>query len=496
MQLNLSNVEYTYPTASDPALRGVSVTFPQGWTGIVGDNGGGKTTLALVACGILQPDAGAVTPALFARYCAQDATEAPGDLEDFARAYDSLAVRLRSDLAIEDDWHERYGTLSGGQQKRLQVACALWANPDVLAMDEPTNHVDATTRRVISAALARYPGVGLLVSHDRELLDSLCSQCLFVANGNAVLRPGGYSQASSQAALERSSTIHARETARKEKTRIERETQRRREEASRAASKKSLKGADKHDSDARFKKNIYVVSGQDGKAGKLSLRMAGRLDSVNAKLSSSFVEKRYDADVWLDAEPSRRKVLLRMKPLVLALGEATLSMPALFIGNTDHIALVGDNGTGKTTLVKRIVANLPESARTLYIPQEPDEGQKRAALDALRDLPSERRGRALSVVAQLNSNPDRVLEGDTVSPGEMRKLMLALGILDSPEIIVMDEPTNHLDLASTEAMERMLSAYPGALLLVSHDAALVDAATSITWRIKAAGDGMSFHLLR
>jgi ATPase subunit of ABC transporter with duplicated ATPase domains len=104
-------------------------------------------------------------------------------------------------------------------------------------------------------------------------------------------------------------------------------------------------------------------------------------------------------------------------------------------------------------------------------------------------LPPEARGRALSIVAQLNSEPERLLEGDAISPGEMRKLMLALGILDSPELIIMDEPTNHLDLGSTEALERVLSAYPGALLLVSHDATLLGATTSISWRIGRGESG-------
>ena len=130
------------------------------------------------------------------------------------------------------------------------------------------------------------------------------------------------------------------------------------------------------------------------------------------------------------------------------------------------------------------MTGLPDSTRALYIPQEPDEQQRRAALAALRGLSDVRRGRVLSTIAQLNSDPDRVLEGDEVSPGEMRKLMLALGILESPELVVVDEPTNHLDLGSTEALERLLSAYPGALLLVSHDAALVQAATGIIWRIR------------
>ena len=342
MQLNLSNIEYTYPAATEPALRGVSATFPKGWTGIVGDNGGGKTTLALLACGLLRPDSGSVSPPLLSLYCPQDATEPPQNLEEFALAYDGHATRLRRNLGIETDWLWRYDTLSGGQQKRLQVACALWAAPDVLAVDEPTNHVDATTRHAISTALLRFGGVGLLVSHDRELLDALCSQCLFVRDGIATMRPGGYTQANDQALIERSSVIHAHEAARREKARIEREAQRRREEASRSSGKRSLNGVGKHDSDARYKKRIAVVSGQDGKAGRLASRMEGRLVGAKEKLAAMRVEKRYDADVWLDAAPSRRKVLLRMGPQTLTLGDVMLSVPALHIGNVDHVGLIGD----------------------------------------------------------------------------------------------------------------------------------------------------------
>ena len=509
MQLNLSNIEYTYPSAVEPTLRRVTATLSEGWTGFVGDNGSGKTTLARIVCGLLQPDVGVVSPSLFSTYCAQSANESPSNLFDFAVAYDDLAIRLRNELSIEDDWSWRFDTLSCGQQKRLQIACALWSAPDVLVVDEPTNHVDASTRRALFVALSKFKGVGVLISHDRELLDALCSQCLFIANGTVIMRPGGYSQASSQVALERSSAIHVREIAQKEKARIEREAQRRREEASRVQARRSGKGIAKNDSDARAKKRHYIVSGQDGKAGKLSARMQDRLEKAEDDVADSKVEKRYDAHVWLDAEPSKRKVLFRMEPGRIAVGESLLSLPALFIGNTDHIGLVGDNGSGKTTLVKKIIASISADTslidtsfmdatfantgradtRVLYIPQEPDIAQKENTLKKIRELPSVYRGQVLSIVAQLNSDPDCILEGDAVSPGEMRKLMLALGILESPELLVMDEPTNYLDLGSTEALERLLSVYPGALLLVSHDASLVSSATSITWRIQKSEDG-------
>ena len=513
MQLNLSNIEYTYPLAVEPTIRNVTATFPAGWTGFVGDNGSGKTTLARIVCGLLRPDAGVVSPSFFSTYCAQSTEEPPGNLEDFAVAYDRAAIKLRNELSIGDEWPWRFDTLSCGQQKRLQVACALWSAPDVLVVDEPTNHVDASTRHALFTALSKFKGIGVLISHDRELLDALCSQCLFIANGTVIMRPGGYSQASSQVALERSSAIHAREIAQKEKARTEREAQRRREEASRVQTRRSGKGIAKNDSDARAKKRHYIVSGQDGKAGKLSARMQDRLEKAEDDVADSKVEKRYDAHVWLDVEPSKRKVLFRMEPGCISVGESLLSLPALFIGNTDHIGLVGDNGSGKTTLVKKIIASISADSssidtslidtsfmdatantdradtRVLYIPQEPDVLQKEKTLKKMRELSNAQRGQVLSIVAQLNSDPDCILEGDTVSPGEMRKLILALGILESPELLVMDEPTNYLDLGSTEALEQLLSVYPGALLLVSHDASLVSSATSITWRIQKSEDG-------
>ncbi|MBS5329011.1 MAG: ABC-F family ATP-binding cassette domain-containing protein, partial [Atopobium sp.] len=350
MQLNLSNIEYTYPSAVEPTLHDVTITLPQGWTGFVGNNGSGKTTLARIVCGLLQPDKGVISPSVFSVYCAQNATETPPNLFDFAVAYDDAAIKLRRELSLEDDWPWRFETLSCGQQKRLQVACALWASPDVLVVDEPTNHVDESTRYALFAALSQFKGIGVLISHDRELLDKLCTQCLFVANGTANMKSGNYSQASSQVELERSSTLHAKEAAQKEKTRLERETQRRREEASRVQARKSGRTIDKHDSDARAKKRGYIVSGQDGKAGKLAVRMWDRLEKATGKATGIRVEKQYDSNIWLDSEASKRKVLLRMEPNNILMGASCLQTPPLFIGNTDHIGVVGDNGCGKTTL--------------------------------------------------------------------------------------------------------------------------------------------------
>ncbi len=491
MQLSLQHLTYTYPSCADPVLRDVSATLPCGWTGLVGDNGCGKSTLARVACGRLAPDSGAVAPRLFSIYCEQDATAAPDSLHDFAVAYDRDAVALRRDLGVEEDWPWRYETLSSGQQKRLQVACALWQRPDMLVMDEPTNHVDVPTREAVTAALARFKGVGLLISHDRALLDALCSQCLFMAAGQVTARTGGYSQGRGQEQLERETAVRQRDQAKRERKRLAGEAQRRREEASRAAGMRSCRNLDPKDHSGKARVKLAVYTGKDGVAGKLSSRMEGRLARAEETLASVKVEKRYDGDLWMRAEPSARKVLHRQPELALALGERRLLVPPLSIGNTDHIALTGPNGAGKTTLVREVVRRLDPSVRALAIPQEPTAEQCRGALSRLATLDSRSRGLVLAVAAALNSDPDRLVEGERTSPGEMRKLMLGLGMLDAPELIIMDEPSNYLDLHSVEALERLLAAFPGALLLVSHDAALLAATTSMCWEISESSPGTS-----
>lgn len=483
MQLSLQHLTYTYPTCVDSVLRDVSATLPCGWTGLVGDNGCGKSTFARIACGRLAPDRGTVAPRLFSVYCEQDASAEPDALYDFAAAYDRDAVVLRRDLGVEDDWPWRYDTLSCGQQKRLQVACALWQRPDLLVMDEPTSHVDAPTREAIAAALARFKGVGLLISHDRALLDALCVQCLFMAEGRLTVRPGGYSQGRGQGELERKAALRQREQAKREKKRLAGEAQRRREEASRAAGMRSCRNLDPKDHSGKERVKLAVYTGKDGVAGKLSSRMESRLSRAEETLAQVKVEKRYDGDLWMRAEPSARKVLYRQPEMTLALGERQLLVPPLSIGNTDHIALTGPNGAGKTTLVSEVARRIDPTARVLVIPQEPTAEQCRDALSRLASLDSRSRGRVLAVAAALNSDPDRLVEGERTSPGEMRKLMLGLGILDEPELIIMDEPSNYLDLHSVEALERLLAAFPGALLLVSHDAALLEATTSVCWEI-------------
>lgn len=488
MQATLSNVRYSYPGASTTVLDGVSATFPEGWTGIVGNNGCGKSTLARIAAGILMPDRGTVAPAgILAAYCEQDASRPPALLADFACAWDRTAVRLRADLGIEEGWPWRFDELSSGQQKRLQVATALWQEPDLLVLDEPTNHVDAPTRRAIVEALRSFRGVGLLISHDRALLDALVERCLCFEAGGVALRPGTYAEGAAQAALEAKSAQRQRQDAKREVARIQAEAARRSNAASQSAARRSARHLDPKDHDGKGRIKLAIYTGKDGVAGKLSTRMNARLERAQKALDGTRVPKEYAGDIWMDAEPSPRKVLLRSAARTIERGSHQLRVPELFVGNGDHIGLAGPNGAGKTTLLGCLMAEAPEGVGMLFVPQELGKDQAEAALAALREAPRSERGRVLSIVAQLNSDPDRLMDGGEASPGELRKLLLAQGILRRPALIAMDEPTNHLDLGSVEALERVLRAFPGALLLVSHDPQLLQATTDIRWQLVPEG---------
>lgn len=485
MQLALSGVSFAYPSALEPILSNVTVTFPDGWTGLLGDNGCGKSTLARIACGQLEPDAGSVTRGLVCAMCNQEVDRAPDGLYDFAADYGREARELRQIFRIGDDMPWRFDELSFGERKKLQIATALWQHPDVLVADEPTNHLDVDARAQLTAALARFRGIGILVSHDRELLDALVDRCVsFEPGGRLVVRPGGYTAAHGQTELERAAIARERAQAKERLGRLAAERDRRAHEAARAAARRSKRHIDPKDKSAKAKIDLAIYTGQDGAAGRQAVQMNAQIAAAKARVDAAFVHKRYDGDLWLDAQPSPRKTVAHIPATRIPCGPGDLVIPRLYLGNTDHVGVVGPNGAGKSTLLAHIRTLLASDLELLDIPQELNAEQRAQVVNAVRGLSPVGRGRVLSTVAQLNSDPDRILEGGCTSPGELRKLMLALGMLRHPVLIIMDEPTNHLDLHSTEALEHALAAYPGALLLVSHDHAFLRACTSRTWEVR------------
>lgn len=167
------NLAFGYEEAATVLFSGLTFHFPTGWTGIVGANGAGKTTILKLATGELTPDEGQVQAPDGAIYCPQRTDAPPIGLEELLGASEGEAQSIKGRLGIEADWPARWQTLSHGERKRAQVGVALWRRPPVLAIDEPTNHLDLPSIECLEEALKDCPCGLLLVSHDVRFLERL-----------------------------------------------------------------------------------------------------------------------------------------------------------------------------------------------------------------------------------------------------------------------------------------------------------------------------------
>ena len=480
------NVSFGYDTASVPLLTDVSLHFPPGWSGIIGANGCGKTTLLQLAVGKLEPQQGQVQSLAEAVYCPQRTDEPPPFFDALLDATDGYAQRLKGQLEVAETWRGRWHTLSHGERKRAQIGVAVWRRPQILAIDEPTNHLDAAARDLLITALQSFQGVGLLVSHDRALLDTLCQQCVFIDPPQAVLRPGGFSQGSRQAEAEARRADKQYAHAKRERQRMEREAHRRRAAAAQAHHKRSKRGLAKKDHDARGRKNLARATGKDGVGGKLLRQLDARLDRARHTQAAISVTQTSALGIWMPGAQSKRATLFSLPACRLPLGpERWLHVPSLTMRPDDRIALTGANGSGKSTLITRLIKSVelpPE--RVTYIPQEIPRQQAEDIVSQTRSLAKDKRGQLMTIISRLGSRPQRLLETGQPSPGEVRKLLLALGMVYTPHLIVMDEPTNHLDVPSIECLEAALQDCPCGLLLVSHDEYFLSRLTKTRWQIR------------
>lgn len=269
-----------------------------------------------------------------------------------------------------------------------------------------------------------------------------------------------------------------------EARRLSAEAVRRKAEANGAQRKRSKRHLALHDSDGRAKIDAAIVSGADGRAGRIARQLEGRVSQVLEELDSYHIERRYDPHFWLPGSRAERPVLIHLDPAVVSMGERTLKIPELTIQRDDKIAINGANGTGKSTLIRTILekSTLPQD-HLIYIPQEIDAEESARIMSVVNNLPADELGQVMTIVSCLGTRPHRLVGNDDVSPGELRKVLLALGIARKPWLIVMDEPTNHLDLPAIECLENALAECPCALLIVSHDKRFISRVANTEWNL-------------
>lgn len=475
-RLRLEGVEFAFgPT---PILHNVNLLLEPGWTGLVGANGCGKTTLLQLLHGTLSPDNGAIhRSGLASHYCPQSVDSLGKETESFAWSWERPAIRLRASFGLEVEDLTRWSTLSPGERKRWQIATALHAEPDILLLDEPSNHLDRSARAQLLDALRAYRGVGILVSHDRGLLDAITQTTLFVSSGRVERRVGNYSTArverdrAEQLVLD--SHARERESERVAKRRL---VKAREQQAAAQAMRSSAKRMkDRRDSDARSAAaKARASNGEASRSRRVAL--AGRKAAhASARRAAIHVRKKRGRSLFVDYEPAPVSTLALHDSDDLVVGGRLLATGTrVQLRRESRVRLSGANGAGKTTLLQALVrAAGSRQEHLLYVPQDP------APPGSFEVEPA-----VCNVLAALGVDPLRLRASEAPSPGEVRKFLLAQGLARGVWGILLDEPTNHLDLPSIERLKAALIDYPGALIIVTHDDEFADALTNETWLVE------------
>ena len=470
--------------------RPIDLHLAPGWTGLIGPNGAGKTTLLRLLSGELAPAAGRVLrdpTNMSLRTCPQSVEHPDPALAHLASAHDRDSVRLRAQLRLDPAALARWTTLSPGERKRWQIAGALAAAPDILLLDEPTNHLDHQARDLVLSALRRFTGIGLLISHDRDLLDQLTTRTLRLHHGALHLWPGSYSAAKPAWEAERAlhnaehAALHAHQRA---------QTRRlgdlRRDHAS-AESQRSAgrRMKSRHDHDATTLMADFNVARAASRLGRATQIVRDDLRRTTLALADSHHDAERGASLLLTGERAPTPYLLSIDLPELRAGPHRLLGPVrLALARDARVHLRGRNGVGKTTLLRALMASARcPPGRILHVPQDMSLESCRDILDELRRSDASERGRVLAHVDALGVDPGALLASPAPSPGEARKLLLARGLAHGAWCLILDEPSNHLDLPAVERLEAALADYPGALLLVSHDPVLAGRLTTSQWDI-------------
>ena len=389
--------------------------------------------------------------------------------EDFRRlggySMDTDRNRVANGLDIPAAMRAQlFSSLSGGEKTRVNLARLILEDTDILLLDEPTNHLDLHATEWLEDYLLHFKGTVLVISHDRWFLDKVVQRSIEINEGRAELYSGNYSF-----------YVEERQRRFEEKLKKYERDQAKIEQLTRAAEQMHLwafMGADKlHKRAFSMEKRIEKLSQSERPAEQ-------------KKLNVKFRQREFEGDEVLVAEDVSK-----------SFGERTLfSAIDLLVRGGERVALIGDNGTGKSTLVKLIMGEeTPDTGylyrgpavRTAYLPQIVSfSDESRSALDTMlydcRCQPQEARDR----LAAFGFRGESVFTPvGTLSGGEKSRLRLCMLMGADINFLILDEPTNHLDIASREWMEDALSDYEQTLLFVSHDRYFIEKFATRIWAL-------------
>jgi ATP-binding cassette, subfamily F, member 3 len=482
--LNLTDI--TVRLGGRTILDGATAKLPpRGRIGLIGRNGAGKTTLVKVVAGQLEPDTGSADMPRGAKlgYIAQEApggsatpfeTVLAADLERAALLHESetshdpdrlgeiherlnaidahsapaRASRILVGLGFDEEaQHRSLESFSGGWRMRVALASLLFSQPDLLLLDEPSNHLDLEAVLWLEDFLKSYPATILLVSHERDFLNNVVDHILHLDRGKLTLYPGGYDAFERQRAERQAQLASARAKQQAEREKLQDYIARNSARASTAKQAQSRQKAL-----ARMQPIAELVDDPT-----LSFDFPNP-DELRPPLITLDL-----ASVGYGERPVLQRLNLRIDP-------------------DDRIALLGRNGNGKTTLARLLAAQLKPmdgamnasgKMRVGYFTQYQVEELDRDETP-LQHMTLLMKGASQSAVrAQLGrfgfGGDKATTKVGKLSGGERARLALALITRDAPHMLILDEPTNHLDVDAREALIQALNAYSGTVVVVSHD---------------------------
>ena len=431
--------------------------------GVVGINGTGKSTLLKILAGIEEPDSGTVMrknglrvsflPQMPDYSVERTAVEqvlfdAP---KDVGAPDEYEAKTLLSQFGISD-FDADVRTLSGGQKKRVALAAALIRPVDLLLLDEPTNHIDAPTIALLEEKLGKYRGALMMVTHDRYFLDRVCNRIAEISGGELYLHDGNFSYYLEQKAARLDMENAA---ARKRSSILRREL----EWIRRGAQARSTKQK------ARIQRfeEMSAISGPQEEQ-KLAL------GSTSSRLGRRIIECEN-----VGKSMGGKRLLRDFTYTIL---------------RDERMAVVGENGCGKTTFLRMLAGqlapdegtiNIGETVKIGFFTQEfPKVDPHMRLIDFMRDIaeyvetPDGRFSASQMLEQFLFPSDVQYTPVERLSGGEKRRLYLASLLMASPNVLLLDEPTNDLDIATLEILEDYLATFKGAVIVVSHDRYFLD----------------------